>query len=57
MSDKWIRVADQLPPEGKTVDTISPGGQQQELKRKGGLWFFPDDSMYVYYTPLVWREI
>lgn len=24
---------------------------EQTLKRRGRLWFFPDDSMYVYYTP------
>jgi len=27
------------------------------LKRQGNLWFFPDGSMYVYYTPTHWREI
>lgn len=29
---------------------------EQELKRMGNLWFFPDDSMYVYYQPTHWRE-
>jgi hypothetical protein len=23
----------------------------QKLKRRGNLWFMPDDSMYVYYVP------
>lgn len=27
----------------------------QLLKRDGGLWFVPDGSMYVYYTPTHWR--
>ena len=26
------------------------------LKRKGRLWFVPDESMYVYYTPTHWRR-
>ena len=26
------------------------------LKRQGRLWFFPDMSMYVYYTPTHWRR-
>jgi hypothetical protein len=26
-----------------------------KLKRSGNLWFFPDGSMYVYYTPTHWR--
>lgn len=25
------------------------------LKRQGNLWFYPDGSMYVYYTPTHWR--
>lgn len=29
----------------------------QKLKRKGRLWFFPDGSMYVYYTPTHWRQL
>ncbi len=26
-----------------------------QLRRRGNLWFFPDGSMYVYYTPTHWR--
>jgi hypothetical protein len=26
----------------------------QRLKRRGRLWFTPDDAMYVYYTPTHW---
>lgn len=28
---------------------------EQVLKRDGRLWWFPDGSMYVYYTPTHWR--
>lgn len=28
----------------------------QELRRKGRLWWAPDGSMYVYYTPTHWRH-
>ena len=24
------------------------------LKKKGNLWWYPDGSMYVYYTPTHW---
>lgn len=48
-------------PEGVVVETcISDiGGERnrQTLKRRGNLWFFPDDSMYVYYHPTHWREL
>lgn len=29
---------------------------EQQLKRRGRLWFKPDGSMYVYYQPTHWRE-
>ena len=57
---KWIACADRLPPEGETVDTKIEDEQgtrnEQQLKRRGRLWFFTDDSMYVYYTPTHWRS-
>ena len=28
---------------------------EQTLKLIGRLWFYPDGSMYVYYTPTHWR--
>jgi hypothetical protein len=28
----------------------------QSLKRQGRLWFFPDGSIYVYYTPTHWMK-
>ena len=30
---------------------------QQPLYRCKNLWYVPDGSMYVYYTPTHWREI
>lgn len=27
------------------------------LKRSGRLWFVPDGTMYVYYTPTHWRAM
>lgn len=30
---------------------------EQPLKRRGALWWFPDDSMYVYYTPTHWKDL
>lgn len=53
----WILTEKKLPPEGVVVDTISPGGLQHMLKREGRLWFHSDGTMYVYYTPVMWREV
>lgn len=58
MSD-WISVVERLPPENKIVDTSIDDGEyirnERKLKRKGNLWYFPNGSMYVYYTPTHWR--
>ena len=54
MSD-WIRVKEKLPPENKIVETRIDDGEyvrnEQQLMRRKNLWFCPDGSMYVYYTP------
>ena len=48
-------------PEGRIVATKidDEHGARNEslLKRSGRLWFVPDGSMYVYYTPTHWREM
>jgi hypothetical protein len=57
----WTAIQNALPPDGVVVDTkIDDGGGErnhQTLKRSGRLWFVPDGSMYVYYTPTHWRSI
>lgn len=54
---EWNQTESSTPPDGVVVDTLSDGGLQQTLKRSGNLWFFPDGSMYVYYTPKYWRPL
>lgn len=53
----WTDCADDLPPEGEVVLTLSPGRMDQPLKRNGRLWFVDDGSMYVYYEPTAWRPL
>jgi hypothetical protein len=57
---RWISIAEELPPEREVVNTKIDDGEgvrnEQSLKRQGNLWFFPDGSMYVYYTPTHWRR-
>ncbi len=57
----WVPIRQSLPPDGEVVDTkIDSNGSVRNkgpLKRQGNLWFFPDSSMYVYYTPTHWRRI
>jgi hypothetical protein len=55
----YISTADRLPDEGVVVWTKIDDERglrnEQLLKRVGRLWFFPDGSMYVYFTPTHWR--
>lgn len=53
----WNQTKIKLPEEGKVVITISYGGIEQELVRKGNLWFYPDYSSYIYYSPVYWKYI
>jgi len=58
---EWKTVRDELPPAGEVVDTKIDDADgirnEQPLKQISGnrLWWFPDGSMYVYYTPTHWR--
>lgn len=55
----WISVNHKLPPEKLIVhtkiDDENGCRNEQTLKRSGRLWWYPDGSMYVYYTPTHWR--
>lgn len=57
----WISLVDTVPPDGLVVltkiDDAYGARNETKLVRKGALWFFPDFSMYVYYTPTHWAEI
>lgn len=54
----WEQITASEPANGVPVLTKirDERGDRNEavLKRSGWLWFFPDGSMYVYYTPTHW---
>jgi len=53
----WKRTSDEKPPEGLLCMTISPNGMEARLRYSSGLWFTENESMYVYYTPELWRPV
>ena len=57
----WIRCENANPPDGVPVHTKVDDREgvrnEQVLKNHGRLWFFPDGSMYVYYTPTHWAAL
>lgn len=53
--NEWRNVTATEPPDNMEVEVMNNGGAR--LVRRRNLWFFPDFSMYVYYTPQYWRPI
>jgi hypothetical protein len=57
----WIRLQDQLPPDKALVETKIDDERgcrnEQQLQLHNNLWWHPDMSMYVYYTPTHWRNV
>jgi hypothetical protein len=39
------------------IDDENGVRNEQTLKRRGNLWWFPDDSMHCYYRPTHWRPV
>ena len=60
-TDNWQAITEATPPQGVVVltkiDSEGVSRNEQELVRKGSLWFFPDMSMYVYYRQTHFKEI
>ena len=58
---EWIKTNDRLPEEGVKVETKMDDKHglrnEQQLVFKRNLWFYPDMSMYIYYTPTHWRTL
>ena len=57
---KWFKISELPPPKGKVINTkieengVSRNEQKLKLGTDNGLWWFPDGSMYVYYSPTHW---
>jgi len=58
--ENWVKVSHRLPPENKIVRTkMDEDGRvmdESKLIRKGTLWWLPDESIYVYFTPTHWLD-
>lgn len=54
---EWLPIA--TAPEGRVVRTkvCDSEGSYQKLIKHGRLWWFPDMSIYIYYTPTHWAEV
>lgn len=58
-SAPWQSVKNDPPPNGLLVETKIDDAKGVRnvytLRRRGNLWFTPDEAMYVYYAPTHWR--
>lgn len=56
---EWIKTGEAKPREGVVVETKIHDHcgcrNERSLKLACGLWWLPDDTMYVYYQPTHWR--
>lgn len=57
MHNQWYETDEALPADGQRVMTMNSVGHESELVYKSNLWWLPDMSMYVYYSPKMWKEI
>lgn len=59
MDSIWRRIDTQPPPQDTVVETkiLDYRGERNiaDLKLVDRLWWLPDGSMYIYYTPTHWR--
>lgn len=53
----WHRVGEKAAPQGEIVLALTPGGDVRELRFQDNLWWLPDMSMYVYFTPTHWKRL
>lgn len=53
--DKWYSLADVKPPEKKPIIGMDAGGSERPLVFYRNMFWLRDMSMYVYYTPRLWK--
>lgn len=54
---QWWSVQSGFPTPGREVAVITESGDERRLIFESGLWWLPDRSMYVYFTPTMWRDL
>lgn len=56
---EWISVSEEKPPQNTVVDTKVDDKDgirnEQKLQLKSRMWWHPDGSIFVYYTPTHWK--
>lgn len=53
---KWTPSNKMIPAEDGLYTVITESGDERELYWRRNLWWLPDLSMYVYFTPIFWKR-
>lgn len=53
---QWELWRESSPESGEKLRVITPSGDERTLAFQNGMWWLPDMSMYVYFTPVFWRR-
>jgi len=54
---QWIPTALLKPNNERIVEAQDYGGNVHKLRFYKNLWWLTDMTMYVYFTPIAWKEI
>ena len=55
MTHRWYNTSEKKPEEKRDIVGMDSGGNERHLKFYKNMFWLPDLSMYVYYTPSKWR--
>lgn len=51
----WTPISARMPPEGMTVDALTPDGRRARVKWEGRLWKLPGGAHCPCFAPEYWR--
>lgn len=54
-NNNWNSTCELNPPQRTLIEVKLSNGSTQKMRFYNGLFWLPDMSMYVYYTPEAWR--
>jgi hypothetical protein len=55
MTHRWYELSEKTPEDNRDIIVMDSSGQERHLKFYKNMFWLPDLSMYVYYTPSRWR--
>ena len=54
---RWYDLSEKKPDDGRKIIGLDSGSNERELIFSRNMFWLPDMSMYVYFTPSKWRYV